>query len=136
MFYMCTVCHQAIRRSRTPKMCKECGLEYTYVEIDEMMIPVIKILNDKGYYTEHCCSGHYTDNATSTYIQFSRDIMMPINGLPDMFEWEEPNYFGVILRLKKCYQNVSNPQRIINIHKAIIQLIEWADSLPVLTEAI
>lgn len=130
MFYMCTACYRVMRRSKTPKKCKGCGLEHTYVEIDEMMLPVIQMLNRKGYHTEHCCSGHYVDSDISTYIQFSRDIMTPIDGLPNMFEWEPPRYFGMVLRLKECYRNDSEPQRSINIHNGIIQLIRWVESLP------
>lgn len=39
-----------------------------YFEVDELIAPVISILNKKGYYTSFCCSGH-------PYITESEGIM-------------------------------------------------------------
>lgn len=48
------------------KSCYACPV----VEIDELMYPIIKILNDKGYATDNCCSGHVYHNSHSAYISF------------------------------------------------------------------
>lgn len=57
------------------------------VEIDELMIPTIQILNQKGYITEFCCSGHYTlSNNCRTYIRFEDGIDIP--SVPNGFKKE------------------------------------------------
>ena len=45
-----------------------CKCELT--EIDELIFPIIKILNDKGYHTDFCCSGHSWDDYDKAYIKF------------------------------------------------------------------
>ena len=37
---------------------KYCDSDRMLVELDEQMIPIIKMLNKKGYETQYCCSGH------------------------------------------------------------------------------
>lgn len=47
------------------------------VEVDELMIPTIKTLNEKGYRTVMCCSGHYTKKNPLAYIYFVEGIDIP-----------------------------------------------------------
>lgn len=45
---------------------------YTLLMIDEPIQKAIKILNEKLYYTESCCAGHYQrSKLSSMYICFS-----------------------------------------------------------------
>ena len=47
------------------------------VEIDDLMVPIIIKLNQKGYCTDFCCSGHAYSDYSSPYIAFS-DFMEEI----------------------------------------------------------
>lgn len=61
-------------------------------EIDELMVYAIKTLNDKGYFTNYCCSGHsYNDtNYSSGYIQFSGESYIP-DTLPELWSYDDNN---------------------------------------------
>lgn len=129
MFYMCNSCYHVVKYSSKHKNCKKCG--NLLFEIDEIMIPVIRILNKKGYKTEYCCSSHAygSSNSQNMYIKFSDDIQnIKLFNLPFMFSWDIET-FGNILRMKDKYWNKNEPERTINVYKGAIQLIEWANSL-------
>ena len=85
--------------------------------VDDIIVPIILILNKKGYFTEYCCSGHYyTENdlpivflpffvqnnstsedntvyykcrvvSISCYVTFKKDIVLP--SLPSNFMYSE-----------------------------------------------
>lgn len=40
------------------------------VDIDDLMLSTIVILNEKGYFTRSCCSGHLEELITESYIEF------------------------------------------------------------------
>ena len=57
------------------------------IEVDELMLPTISELNNKGYYTCNCCSGHYYSNGgDNCYIMFNDGVKLP--NLPKGFKWE------------------------------------------------
>ena len=45
--------------------------EAPVIEVDELMLPTIMLLNQKGYCTEYCCSGHAYEGYYSPYIVFN-----------------------------------------------------------------
>lgn len=100
-----------------------CG---TLIEIDELLIPTVKILNGKGYTTKYCCSGHYTGQHPRSYIMFSEGIDVPY--LPKGFKKKAFNdcitlESKSILRkptFKDFYQICDNAKI----------LLKWANSLP------
>ena len=110
---------------RDYNFCPKLGCDGEVVEIDELMIPVIKTLNEKGYCTEYCCSGHYGDGYTNTYIKFSEWVELP-EELPDGFVYEER---GNVIR-KNYVDNLHPNQKYIEILNTTKDLIEWADNLP------
>lgn len=70
MAYMCLECYEIYNMS-LPYCLKEtcnCG---QVIEVDELMLPTIMILNQKGYCTEFCCSGHAYQGYCSPYILFN-----------------------------------------------------------------
>ena len=87
----------------------------TYCEIDELILPLIRICNQKGYKTQFCCAGHTpyqmppnknkstVDQTATPYILFTGHI--EFKNLPDMWKIEYSNYpkFGprTCLRYKK-----------------------------------
>ena len=71
---MCMNCFKMYALSRRIP-CGNCGSNL--VEIDELYIVIIKILNQKGYKTAYCCSGHIYENLPQSYILFSAGIKLP-----------------------------------------------------------
>lgn len=129
MFYMCNSCYHVLKYSTKHKKCKKCGS--LLFEIDEIMIPIIKILNEKGYKTEYCCSSHTygSSNSQNMYIKFSDNMQkIKLCNLPFMFNWDTKTSEN-ILRMKNKYWNKSEPERTINVYKGAIQLIQWATNL-------
>lgn len=66
MAYLCMGCYEVYDRDlgRCPKSSCDCRV----VEVDELMVPAIILLNQKGYMTEFCCSGHVYDNGCTSYV--------------------------------------------------------------------
>ena len=128
--YLCLNCFEVYSNEyrydrRDYNFCPKLGCDGEVVEIDELMIPVIKTLNEKGYCTEYCCSGHYGDDYTNTYIKFSEWVELP-EELPDGFVYEER---GNVIR-KNYVDNLHPNQKYIEILNTTKDLIEWADNLP------
>jgi len=77
---MCTRCFEPAEKCRCTK---EQWFEFprllrgTYVSIDKDIYPIIRWLNQNGYYTEYCCQGHPYAN----YISFRdriKDMNIPV----------------------------------------------------------
>lgn len=96
------------------------------VEIDELMIyPIIK-LNQLGYYTRFCCSGHAYNDCLSTYIMFDSGYMP--STIPE--GWVKD---GSCIRYRppedKEWYNISTKKRQTIIFKAMKKLYDWCDNL-------
>lgn len=124
--YMCPVCckiydHKFIRYDeeygrRCPDIeCDSGGTEL--FEIDELMVKPIRILNQKNYLTQNCCSGHLYDDFISAYIMFEEG-MRPEEA-PKGWELEGEN----TIRYRKTSKNVTSL-------KYIMDLIKWCEELP------
>ena len=50
--------------------CPKPGCVGDLVHIDELMLPIIRTLNKKGYLTKFCCSGHVNEEYSYPYISF------------------------------------------------------------------
>lgn len=62
------------------------------VALDFYMVDIIEKLNDMGYYTEYCCSGHMEDAFLGMYIVFLNmdeskccEITRLINKIPELY---------------------------------------------------
>ncbi len=114
-----------------------------YVEIDEWIAPTIQVLNQKGYLTKFCCSGHSLQESliltmdgykkggrfSNCYIFFEDGITLPF--LPPDFVAEHPR--KLTIRKNYSIQNASGTQffeRAQNILETMKQLYEWALELP------
>lgn len=68
----------------------ECG-DLGVVEIDDLILPVIKRLNEKGYRTTFCCSAHSYEDNPDTYISFNVETVPCI--IPKGFILEDEEYY-------------------------------------------
>jgi len=92
--------------------------------IDEEMIIPIDILNQKGYKTMWCCSGHvFTENGGDDYIAFIEGSFPKT--IPDGW-YSDEKYNAIRYRVP----NKSPILKRKDVVKHIDNLIEWAVKLP------
>lgn len=116
-------------------------------ECDELMAPIIRELNLKGYKTVFCCSGHVCDNIyaeeeigdcsnnENCYIAFaeSADTLI-IKGfkLPEGFEFEDPEFdvedCGYMCIIRRWFD--SDTPRFTQMLDISKSLYEWVRKLP------
>ena len=144
--YICTGCWN--------RNCR-CG-ENRYVDIDDEIVEVVTMLNQKGYETRNCCAGHMEHakgipQPMTTYVQFYRTYQFPV--IPQRFVLEkqetEDGYVHNVIRsislefdkingyyvkdksILLCQAQLEN-ERLISIE----ELKEWANGLPVNNEKV
>ena len=113
----------------------------SFIEVDELIAPVISILNKKGYKTVYSCSGHpYMSTihddciAIDQYILFDDNIVLP--SCPKNYKLEISNYLSdTQLRFCIRYNEFDNSdtdyyRRYTKIIKQLKVLLEWAEGLP------
>lgn len=110
----------------TYKYCPLPECEGEVVPIDDDMTTTILLLNDKGYMTRNCCSGHVGDSCPSTYIQFFNRIEFQTK--PKGFTVET----GKSTTIRKTHDSKADPVKLQkSIWKACADLLDWAEKLPV-----
>ena len=104
-------------------------------ECDELIAPVISILNRKGYKTQFCCSGHvnsrslYKDDLQRCYIMFNykKDLLLESGfTMPDGFEFDEDPYINDSTVIEHYYSKYYDWIEILDTMKA---LYKWAEQL-------
>lgn len=115
-------------------ICPKTKCDGDIIEVDELFLPIIKILNQKGYITTYCCSGHITENYSS-YIAFDEDIELP--NLPPLYQYDKDKYPHVDWSNKSgshCIRrdiNRTNESAIFNeLLKNAKNVLKWAKKLP------
>lgn len=102
------------------------------IEVDELILPVIIELNKKGYFTKHCCAGHYYDKAPNSYISFEEGVKLP--ELPNGYVYDQHckyiirNDFSQYIDFEIIYSDNDMYFEIINYNA--ISLFSWANALP------
>ena len=135
-------------------VCLECGEIYNekmghcpkgscygeVAKVDELMIPTIIKLNDKGYMTNHCYSGHFYDKHVSPHILFSElifdifsegELKKLFENLPEPWYIDErameKGYFYIEARMLDGMNDVERFKYITDLN---IKLLEFVDGLP------
>ena len=69
---ICTDCNAIFDGKLTSDICPSATCEGFLVEVDEMLIDVIKLFWELGVGTRFCCAGHLVENCFSPYIIFDQ----------------------------------------------------------------
>ena len=137
MAIMCLECYQVYEISNVKfdkfkehNFCPKFDCYGKIIDVDELFVPVIKILNTKRYFTKYCCSSHCYDlhNTFNAYIMFEENVKLP-KILPKNFKRDGNN------TIRKSFENLSEKSEVI-LHEEILQttidVLRWANSLPFL----
>ena len=116
----------------TYKYCPLPECEGEVVPIDDDMATTILLLNDKGYMTRNCCSGHVGDSCPSTYIQFFNQIEFATTPKGFTVEVRELSPHLTVTNICKQHNRKTDPVKLQkSIWKACADLLDWAEKLPV-----
>lgn len=101
------------------------------VEIDDLMVNTIILLNEKGYYTKSCCSGHLEEILPTAHITFS-EYTPQLPNIPKGYSMSE-----IITEDGECrttitrkFSGINSVQLFQNILTNALQTYEWAIELP------
>lgn len=126
--------------------CPNCGSTTPSAPlIDAEIYPTIKILNEKGYYTDFSCSGHYdeyTGGTSYAYISFGPVSKMAersgvydniSDNIPDTWHLDTTDYFGFghrghVIRVRDEVQDTDPDKNYLK------DILNWAKQLPNLKE--
>ena len=133
MFYYCPYCRnvydgKALRITDPYEYNTICPLatcNNDAFEIDEEMIVPIQILNEKGYWTRFCCSGHvYTDNSGG-YLMFDTNKCRMPDTSPKGWYIDE-----MCIRYDSTKEELTPAERRKYVQRKINALVTWCESLP------
>lgn len=146
MFIVCLKCFEIYNgqyiysRDKRAHQCPKANCIGDIVVVDDFMVNTIVALNEKGYKTTYCCSGHVSDiNAdfSSCCIRFSGEMESHIkNNIPDGFAFFKPNRedsfpeFQIVFDIKGHSKGLSFPEKLRLIAETNISVFNWAISLP------
>ena len=139
MAYMCMGCYEIYNGDLG--MCPKASCEGEVVEIDELMVPAIRLLNEKGYMTEFCCSGHVYDDGCTAYVCLDQlmseifedeDIEQMKKILPETWEIEIDSFDRLNFRhvLNKDYEHEFYVDTYEDILKANSDFLHFVQQLP------
>ena len=133
--YLCLDCGEVYNSSSlhinelfSEVSCPKTNCDGTLIEIDELMIPIIQILNQKGYITKYCCSGHYDYIHPNSYIMFEDWVELPY--IPDGFIKEEKEEGENIIIRSTLPLRTPTLEDFKSICDNAKTLLDWAISLP------
>lgn len=137
---VCTHCWTVHRKG--VKFCRNCMPIRSVDEIDTQIFDVILKLNQKGYPTFACCSGHATNSYGGAY--FSLIMEMDQENVPDGFKveiksdksvyWSVPYGKRNTKKGQKAFTNLERSTLEMYVKDDMRNLRVWVDGLGVLAE--
>lgn len=112
--YVCPRCFNRV---------EQCTCEYypeSLAQLDRNIWPIVKVLNEKWYFTDSCCEGHIGSNEMM-YIIFKKSYKFKVP-LPKGFEGN-----SATLKANICGRSEQAKKR--NKRKLLNSLYDWACSL-------
>lgn len=117
------VCPRCIRELED---CRCAEYPYYLVQIDRLMVPIIRELNAKGYRTSGCCAGHPTDDEFSDagiYIAFAEE-----------YDFDEPfpdgGKYSKSRHTLYYTPTVEGSDNLVTYQQSVLdELLDWAESL-------
>lgn len=105
------------------------------VQVDELMLPIVKKLIDLGYNTDYCCSGHSYDDYIHSYIKFehlsNKTIKILFKNLPKSWEAEPCGNTYAIYPSNRYFGNEKNMiEKQKKIFNLLSDLMDWVEKLP------
>lgn len=98
--------------------------EEEYIFIDDWLLPVVVLLNKKGYDIVYAISPNMSDGGNKFVIEFEEPYTYNMMSPPDGFYWKD-NYRLV----SKFVSEESYDERIKDIASHDMLLLEWAQNL-------
>ena len=98
-------------------------------EVDDKIAESIIKLNNKGFETAMCCSGHTDEKEITPYVMFNKFVSHGIDYIP--FGWVvDENYEELVIRryFTSEEKEIFTKEQLIDI--AARELDSWVDSLP------
>lgn len=95
-----------------------------YIEVDDLIAPTIQMLNNKGYVTTACCSGHNEEFSRYAYIQYDFGGITP-EVLPEKWYWTDNGQ-----QMEYAYDTAIGLNRLEEIEQVMSGLYCWACKLP------
>ena len=140
MYYLCLNCGEIYTSKHLPNnsndlRCPKASCRNELVEIDELMLPIVKKLMDLGYHTRYCCSGHCFESIICSYLIVNSDDLIPV---PNAFchfppTWEikffESDY-AFYPKVLDFDDNTNLIKKQKQIFKIISDLMDWVETLP------
>jgi len=135
MAYLCLECYETYQMHLP--YCPKTSCHGEIIEVDDLMLPVIMLLNQRGYYTEFCCSGHVYEGSCYPYVAFSSFFNQLLNEkefnelfkeLPEPWHIENGTQNMRILRCKIENGTMFEVQKAIC--EANLRLLEFVNMLP------
>ena len=117
--------------------CVDKNCNGSIVEVDENILPIIKLLWNKGYNTNHCCSGHAyqadSNVVNETYISFRdsytfQDIPLGFSYITT--EDEINNIKRKSHTIRKTIESKNEYETMSELNYTMLLLYKWAESLP------
>lgn len=141
MAYLCLNCFEIYKFPS--ESCPKASCHGFVIEVDDLMLPTIMLLNQKGYPTEFCCSGH-VDGCKECYPYITFDSFLNevlsnnefkelFKGLPECWTIEEKDRLNrMTLRSNVTSDNMVELQN--KICYVNLKLLEFVNTLPSLCD--
>lgn len=138
MPYVCLECYEIynekVQCTKEPNgliLCPKTSCRHLVVEVDELLLPTIVLLNQKGYGTKFCCSGHYySTKPCHCYILFQENQEPPFFPEGYLKEIDNKGLNKNCCDINRYFEYETEKELIQNIYSNAFKLYEWASSLP------